>query len=334
MEVQGSKFKNINSVTCYMNSILHILQHIEIFIKFILINYNTAYNNNSIMYGLYNLLVESLTNEDKIIEPLLFRQIIGFKNSMWLNNEQQDSSEFLIFLISELENETKNIFNYMSTKQNILNQNIPFIIINLISSMEWNKNNTIIKNIFYGMTQIIHPCLYCHTSLLKNESFFIFQLYIPNIQSNINIYDCFNETIYNNNTFESNNQCNFCGLNSKYSETIKFWKTPQILIIQFRRYNNPNNKIITNIEYPIYDLNLKEYFNYSSPYINNCIYDLIGINIHNGPHIYYGHYTSIIKNIFNNRWYYYNDENPIIEIDDIKNLQNSNAYLLFYKLKN
>ena len=54
MKVQVSKFKNINSVTCYMNSILHILQHIEIFIKFILINYNTTYNNNSIIYGLYN----------------------------------------------------------------------------------------------------------------------------------------------------------------------------------------------------------------------------------------------------------------------------------------
>jgi ubiquitin carboxyl-terminal hydrolase 9/13 len=319
-----------------MNSILHILQHIEPFIKFILLGYNNKYDNNSIVYGLYNLLVESLLNEDKIIEPLLFRNIIGLKNKMWLDNEQQDTPEFLTFLINQLENEMKQNYILTYLEQNdIFNQNISFSIINIITSNEWNKDNTFFKNIFYGMFQTIHPCSYCNTSLLNSEPFLILQLHIPfSNNSQINIYDCLNNTINNNNLDNSKKQCQFCGLDTNNLEITKLWKTPTILIIQFMRFDNIGNKISTNIEYPIYDLNLINYFNFSSPNINNCIYNLIGINIHNGISQYIGHYTSIIKNLFNNNWYYYNDDNPIIQINDINKLQNNDAYILFYKLKN
>jgi ubiquitin C-terminal hydrolase len=47
-----------------------------------------------------------------------------------------------------------------------------------------------------------------------------------------------------------------------------------------------------------------------------------------------GHYTSIIKNMFNGNWYYYNDDYPVRKINDIEELQNKNAYILFYQLKN
>jgi len=43
-----------------------------------------------------------------------------------------------------------------------------------------------------------------------------------------------------------------------------------------------------------------------------------------------GHYISFVKNIINNKWYVYNDSNQPIQINKLNDLQNENAYLLFY----
>ena len=192
------------------------------------------------------------------------------------------------------------------------------------------------KEIFYGIKQIIKPCKYCHSSLISNDHFSTLQLHIPQLNnSKLNLYDCLNRTIHNDEMDDGIKKCDFCGLSYIITSYTKLWKTPQILILQFIRFTNNSNKITIDIEYPINNLNLSNYFNINSPYKNNCIYDLVGINIHSGIYsIYSGHYTSFIKNIFNNNWYYYNDNNPIIKINDIKQLQNNNAYILFYKLRN
>ena len=333
-----SKFKNIDGVTCYMNSILHILQHVKPFMIFILTKSN--FLENSVNYGLYNLFYSSLNNEDISINPVDFRKIIGSKNSIWISYQQQDSQEFLLFILNELEKELGRKCNFIP-KDNIksLQYKMPFLIDNIITSRFWNITQLNIysdlKNMFYGIHQNKYTCKYCNSSHFTNDVISIMQLNIPNsTNSKINVYDCLNYTFINNDSDNYIIQCNFCGLTNNIKSQTKLWKTPEILILQFVRFTNDLNKIKTNIEYPIYNLNLYTYFNNTSPYINNCLYDLIGINIHhdiNGMN--YGHYTSIIKNIFNENWYYYNDDNPIIKINNINDLQNNNAYILFYKLK-
>ena len=133
--------------------------------------------------------------------------------------------------------------------------------------------------------------------------------------------------------------CNMCGLcNRAYSKTL-LWKTPKILVIHIKRFlinafGIQTQKITNNITYPIKDLDLGKYFNDTSPYKSSCKYDLIGINIHQafgyGQNINLGHYTSIVKNIMNNNWYLYNDSNPVCMAYTKNDLQNNNAYLLFY----
>ena len=94
-----SKFKNINGVSCYMNSILHILQHIKPFLKLL---FSKTNNKKKICDELLDLLIHSFNNEDISIIPTKFRNIIGMVNSTWIQNEQQDSHEFLIFLSPDI----------------------------------------------------------------------------------------------------------------------------------------------------------------------------------------------------------------------------------------
>ena len=66
---------------------------------------------------------------------------------------------------------------------------------------------------------------------------------------------------------------------------------------------------------------------------NKAKYNLLGVNLHqefgySGTNS--GHYTSLLKNRFDNNWYRFNDGNKPQQIAKMDDLQNSNAYLLFY----
>ena len=43
-----------------------------------------------------------------------------------------------------------------------------------------------------------------------------------------------------------------------------------------------------------------------------------------------GHYISIIKNLFTNKWYLYNDDDEVKELNPDYDLQTKDAYILFY----
>ena len=115
------RFTNLGN-TCYMGSILHILQQIPIFADYF---YTGSFNKNIIKktdkietkiqsyicYHLYRLFTYSLSEDDRLgdenvtIKAEKFRECIGDKNDLWLENNHQDSQEFLNFLIYKMEEE-------------------------------------------------------------------------------------------------------------------------------------------------------------------------------------------------------------------------------------
>jgi ubiquitin C-terminal hydrolase len=76
---------------------------------------------------------------------------------------------------------------------------------------------------------------------------------------------------------------------------------------------------------------MKKYFDTNSPQLNILTtYNLMGINIHHEINtINSGHFVSIVKNINDKKWYYFDDSNEVIEVPENK-LDLNNAYLLFY----
>ena len=105
---------------------------------------------------------------------------------------------------------------------------------------------------------------------------------------------------------------------------IKFWNFPDILIIDFKRFDNYGNKINKLVDFPITDLDLSKYvIGYNN---NQYKYNLFGICNHSGGCLG-GHYTSIIKHA-NDKWYIFNDT----QIEEIKsNFISNKNYCLFYK---
>jgi ubiquitin C-terminal hydrolase len=368
-----SKYKNIMGITCYMNSILHILQQTPIFIEYISqakfrdiilkkiknrISQNPDIDEEQlvkdyVIFELFRLFKTSLENDDCTITPTTFKTLIGKKNDMWNELNQQDSQEFFNFLISQLEDEvgTKSEFIFGSNIMHVNNSRYtPYDTFNNINAahtwMRFQANEfSPIKTLFDGLIQNNRMCMCCNASSIRYEPFLTMPISVPIKDKNdmcktYHLYECIDHYVSEEQQDAQNKiNCDMCGLHNRaYSKTL-LWKTPKILVIHIKRFlintfGIQTQKITNNVLYPIKDLDLGKYFDDASPYKSSCKYDLIGINIHQGlgyrQNINFGHYTSIVKNIINNNWYLYNDSNQVRIAITKNNLQNNNAYLLFY----
>jgi ubiquitin carboxyl-terminal hydrolase 8 len=312
-----SKYKNIMGITCYMNSILHILQHVPVFVEYITqakfrevllakMEFKLSkepnldkeeFIKNYVIFELFRLFKVSFENDDSSITPTSFKQLIGKKNEMWNEWNHQDSQEFFNFLVSQLEEEVgvKTTFlpglNYKDTKKLTLEESI----FNILATHSWSKYQgkeySPLKNIFDGMIESNNKCMCCGSKTFRYEPIVTLSVSIPikdknDITKSFSIYDCL-DFFTKEEQLDSNNKmnCEMCGLKNRAYSNYLLWKTPKLLVIHIKRFSVnslgiPTHKINNEITYPIVDLDLSKYFNPASPYKSDCKYDLIGINIH------------------------------------------------------
>jgi ubiquitin C-terminal hydrolase len=357
-----ARYENINAVTCYMNSILGILQQTPQFTDYLLSDelrdiliskFSKENLEKTVVFNLLKLFYISLTNDNKIIRPTSFRKAISEKDFIWGENQHQDSQEFLNFLITNIEEEIyinkifipgRKGFNHTS------NKNFNYNIENILSIINWNKfmTNEIspIKQLFTGLQKTEIKCSLCSNISSNFEIYQMLSLSIPIINKMTDLNKQFKlEDLINiyldEEKLDKNNmsKCEFCYIKNRQIKQTKLWKTPQILIIQIKRflmndYGIMSQKLNNLITYPIRNLDMSIYIDDKSPYKNNSKYNLYGINCHhslgNFNTINFGHYTSIVKSRNNNCWYHYDDNKPVKKIRSDNDLINNNAYLLFY----
>lgn len=349
-----SKFNNIGGITCYMNSILHIVQQIPIFADYIYIApfFKTIIQKfkdedkikETVAYELHRLLKVSMTNDDVPITPSSFKHIIGQKNDMWNEMNHQDSQEFYTFLISTLEDEIGTKVKFIPGGEVIK----PSTYLTLLAESAWqrfqSREYSILKNIFEGLLYTQTKCNCCYNKSITFEPFVNLQVSIPmdpktDRFKDFTLSDCLNHFVKEEQLDKDNKyNCEMCGLLNRGHKTTLLWKTPKVLVIHIKRflidnYGRRSQKLINNIEYPIYDLDMSPYIHPESPDKDKAKYNLIGINLHQEFGYFgtnSGHYTSMVKNRFDNNWYLFNDGNKLGKPTRREHLQNRNAYLLFY----
>lgn len=118
------------------------------------------------------------------------------------------------------------------------------------------------------------------------------------------------------------------------TKQLKLSTLPPILIIQFKRFSHENGlhqKVETNVDYPIKELNLNECL----PSLEEeAIYDLIAVSKHMGS-IFGGHYITYARYLTKtnkSRWYRFDDSCvTTVKTDNYYyDIVSRNAYLLFY----
>lgn len=100
--------KNLNG-TCYMNSILQSLSFTSLLTDYFLSNQYIKDNESIIINEFWNLLYLLRCGKYRIITPRPFKQILGHIKYVYLNDQQQDAHEFLIFILDYMHTELNTV---------------------------------------------------------------------------------------------------------------------------------------------------------------------------------------------------------------------------------
>jgi ubiquitin carboxyl-terminal hydrolase 8 len=340
MNIESYKDRGLSGLanlgnTCFINSCMQVLSHtyeLNFFLEEETYKKKLKNKCDSALTLEWDNLRKIMWNSNCIVSPGKFiktiQKVAELKDmEMFTGYSQNDLPEFLLFLINcfhtSLSREIK-----MAISGNPENETDKIAIqcFEMIKNM-YSKEYSEIWNLFYAVH--VSEITNCETGdkiKINPEPYFIIDLPIPQHNKSPTLIDCFNHYVegevikdwYNENTKER----------IDIRKKIEFWSFPNILVIDFKRFNNRFQKNQILISFPLDDLDL-------SPYVigykkDNYKYELYGVCNHSGG-VMGGHYTAYVKNA-NGKWYHFNDTS-VSEVGLVDSIISPKAYVLFYRKK-
>lgn len=332
-------FTNLGN-TCYMNSALQCLSHLEILNHecndlIIDCTKRSSKNNYELMSEWIKLqrLMWSESDNGVINTIGLLKEFIRRcqnDNIYFESFQQNDCGDFINTFLDLLHNSIKRkvVVEITGTPKNKYDE------LKLKSIHSWkkffeNSYSHIIKN-FYSELLSITCCPNCKYMTTNHEP--IMNITLTMKENYKTIYDCFDEFVREI-TLDTGEEwkCDKCNEKVRPQKKLTFWELSPILILSIKQYRldnrlNIDKKIDNHIEYPeVLDLN-----NYCLNLKNkNLKYKLSGICIHSGS-LHGGHYYAMCKDYKENKWRVHNDTSVTDTNLDI--VLNQNPYCFFYVL--
>lgn len=327
--------------TCFINSCLQILSHTYELNDFLnkktyLKKLNNKYDSALLIE--WDNLRNTLWENNCVISPNKFistiQKVAEIKNiDIFTGYSQNDLPEFLLFLIDCFHNSLSREIN-MTITGNIENETdkIACLCFEMVKNM-YAKDYSEIWNMFYAIHVSEIISLNTKKQLkITPEPYFMINLPIPLNNKNPSLIDCLNLYVEGETLTEENGWFNEeTKTKEDIIKKISFWSLPNILVVDFKRFNSNNQKNQILITFPLENLDLSNYvIGYKK---KSYVYDLYGVCNHSG-NVLGGHYTCFVKNA-NNKWYHFNDTliNEISD-DNLSTLISPRAYCLFYRKKN
>ena len=159
--------RNIGN-TCYMNTALQCLSNcIELRNYFLFGNPNKDINKDNVLgykglvaYGFQSLIKKLWLDKEKVLDISQFKNAMGICNERFWGTNQQDTHEFITFLIDALHEDLNRVKNkiYISKEGKELDDETK-------SKIEWNnylrRNQSILVDLFYGIFKSTVTCQEC-----------------------------------------------------------------------------------------------------------------------------------------------------------------------------
>lgn len=349
-EVNISRISNLGN-TCYQNGVLHPLIHTPGgFIEYILTgdylnqfkkHKSTDEIKNSLLFQFHRILNSIFKNNDLTLNPHTWKKTCGEKNDVFEGFHQQDAQEFLSFI---LDNFIEDIGIEYPSIPRLAVDNKDWtkekLVLNLLAEKTFQnfhrKKYSLLIPMFNGLCRSNISCTHCGYQSNHFSPFSILGLSIPVDATELN--DCLEhyskeEELDNENLIK----CSGCYQKVKGKKTESIWKLPKYLIFHIKRFKHDmfgriTTKDNTLINYPL-ELDMKPFVDKKSKYKEmSSEYYLYGVTLHSGMMMNgfsAGHYTALVRNRTDKKWYYYNDEAVPKQVPT-SHLVHQNAYLLFY----
>ena len=343
MNIEKYKNKGLSGLgnlgnTCFINSCIQIMSHTYELNSFLeQETYKSKLNKkyDSALLIEWDNLRKIMWNENCVISPGKFiktiQKVAELKGmEMFTGYSQNDLPEFLLFIVdcfhSALSREIK--ITISGNPENETDK-IAIQCFEMIKNM-YSKEYSEIWNLFYAVHVSEITNLDTNEKIKINpEPYFMIDLPIPENNKSPSLIDCLNlyvegETLTGDNKWYNEETKEKISIRKK----ILFWSFPNILVIDFKRFNAKFQKNQILIDFPFDNLDLSEYvIGYKK---ESYKYELYGVCNHSGG-VMGGHYTSYVKNA-NGKWYHFNDTN-VSEVSLVNSIISPKAYCLFYRKK-
>lgn len=337
--------KNLGN-TCYMNSILQCMNGTIPLARYFLDGSYKMHINKANSLGSRGVLAEAFANvvkhlwdgQYKFISPMTFKEVSGRLNESFSSNDQQDSQEFLEFLLDGLHedlnpNANRNKLHELTPAEEARRERLP---LEVASYLEWqrhtHRNFSVVVNWFQGQ---LASRLICQTCQFRSTTFTPFtylSLPIPPIK-NPTLLDCMSE-FCREEILEGSDAwtCPKCRVPRRASKRLIITRLPTVLIIHLKRFTNEGrwrDKLGTPVAYPLRDLDLSRYVPQQPPNQDGTVITTMQVPMHGeveippemrGPFVYElygvcnhygtlngGHYTATVRNSYSGAWSCFDD---------------------------
>ncbi|KAI9480364.1 MAG: hypothetical protein EXX96DRAFT_562325 [Benjaminiella poitrasii] len=350
IDIGTTGLKNLGN-TCYLNSIIQCLSGTLPLARYFISGTFRHHVNRSNKAGTGGVLVEAFSELLRVmwsescnfVSPMSFREALIRFAPQFSGTDQQDSQEFLVFLLDGLHEDLNQNSHKKAMATQITDSEFEKLSDWQASALSWEKylarNSSIIVSLFQGQYRSRLTCLSCkHTSTSYNV-FMSLSLPIPVKKlriSSVTLYQCLDyftkeETLDK----EDGWSCPKCQKKRKALKQLTLAKIPDILLIHLKRFSVDGlfkNKLDVMVKCPTRSLDLSDYVPMSmtpSPPQDrpSFIYDLYAVSNHYGS-LTGGHYTACVRDGYKDKWHYFDDSK--FSVYDESKVMTKAAYNLFY----
>ncbi|KAK7113963.1 ubiquitin carboxyl-terminal hydrolase 8-like isoform X2 [Littorina saxatilis] len=321
--------------TCYMNSTIQCLNNTTPLVTYFLNdNFQSDINRDSVqgMHGEvvdeFAVVVKALwSGQYRCITPRDLKNTVGKYNPMFAGYQQQDSQEFLTFLLDGLHEG----LNEVKVRPQIPDQENDKLPDQQAAHLAWENHKrlhrSIIVELFQGQLKSTLTCRTCKKTSVTFQAFMYISLPIPS-SSKCSLRDCFRAFLQPEMmTGSCKWKCPKCRVERDAEKKIDIWKLPHILLIGLNRFVSDGmwmQKKTTMVDFPVNDLDLEEF---TLGPKDRARYSLYGLSNHYGT-MEGGHYTAFCRNPCNSKWHKF-DDHEVYEMSK-SDVKTSAAFVLYY----
>jgi len=246
--------------------------------------------------------------------------------------QPQDAHEFMMFLLDQFLEGTKESVNYIIQRGPSLNDTDRRIQAALESwKQNFEKQYTPIVDIWFGLMEYQTECQECKNKTYRYETFNSLKITVPTILpegpqtlKEMLKADWKEEEI-------EGYHCDKCPARTVAKRKMAIWRLPRCLIVVQKRFLPDGRKITTQWKHEEEPLCLGEFFSEASPEKSKKFeYGLQSLVDHHGS-ARGGHYTAQGLSPLDGKWYIYDDETTH---HTEKPIMSPSTYVMIYRAKN
>ncbi|KAI9188838.1 ubiquitin-specific protease doa4 [Blastocladiella emersonii ATCC 22665] len=335
--------KNLGN-SCYQNSILQCLQGTVPLARFFASGEFRSHVNpknplgtgGKVARAFFDLIQDMVRSSGTTVAPVAFRDMLADVAPHFATREQQDSQEFLTYLLDALHEDLKQPPPPNAALPPDDNDDLATLDPHDAGRIAWDRylvrNASFVTHLFQGMLRSQLRCLTCGATSVTFAPFTSLSLPLPAAGGGgggvAALEACLDEFLRPE-ILDGDDawRCPACKCARRSEKSTLITRFPAILVVHLKRFSYAGpfrNKLMHLVQFPIRALNLNEYLGYPRG-ADALVYDLYGVSNHYGG-LDGGHYTAAVQH--GDDWHYFDDSrvSPCAQEKIVTNA----AYTLFY----